>query len=458
MSLKNSMKKSIIKKIKSLHLPEFFKTVLPNGITVILIEKHELPLISCEILFRGGSVLDPLGKEGLAAITLAMLRKGTQHLTAQEFANELDSMGATCATEEYMESCLISYESMRSHWKKGLDLLADMLQHPIFEQHEIDKMLQQEIDGCRQAKDNPNAVMQNYYESFLFAGHPYGRSESGSEVSLPQIYRDDIVLYYEQYYQPQHMIIAVAGAFSTNETLDDINRKFQHWQPTNTILPAVTPPQRPSQSKVLLIDKPEEEQGYFSIGSIGVAFSNPDYVGIDIVENILGGSFTSWLNEALRINSGLTYEVDAFTYRHHLPGPFTIASYVHIDSVQKAIELSLEQLDRLHHSGINDRMLTAGKNYIKGQFPSSMETIDQLAGLFCDLECYGAGPEMINSYFDKLDDLTVDYINDIARKYFPYKDIVFAVAGPADKLRKDVEKFGPVEEIKMSDPGFYNFE
>lgn len=439
----------------TIRFPDFVKQTLPNGLTVLLWEDHRLPLLSFEILLKAGAVCDPPQKDGLSAITLALLRKGTKQRTATQFAEALDFAGGRYSVDPLLENGLLSLELLSTDQTLALDLLTDCLRHPVFPQSEFDKKIHQAIAGWRQAKDNPGNVIENYFNAFLFREHAYGRSELGDEICLANLSRTEICEFYDRNYAPNRLIFALAGDFSIPEMIAQIQERFGEWKAGADVLPEPMPAETVSHSRVLLVDKPDEQQVYFCLGNIGVAVNNPDHVAIDVVETLLGGRYTSWLNTALRIHDGLTYGATAYTNRHRLPGAFIIASDTDVRSVQRAIAICLEQLRRLHEEGIDAETLQSTKNFIRGQYPTTLETLDQIAGLACDLEFYGTGPQMINTYLDKLDALTVAEVNQVAQKYFPLDKLAFVFAGPAKKLRKLVDVYGPVEELKMNAPGFY---
>lgn len=439
----------------SLRFPEFVKHTLPNGMTVLLWEDHRLPLLALEVLLKIGATVDPPEKEGLAGITLSLLRKGTLQYSARQFAEALDCVGGRYSTDQAIDCGLISMEVLREDWKLGLTLLAQALRSPTFPKQEFDKKIEQAIAGWRQARDNPANVMEQYFNSFLFAGHPYARSELGTETSLANLAVAEVVDFHQRHYGPEQVILALAGDFTTSAVLAHIYDLFADWKPCGAPAPTLTPAEKLSHSRVLLVDKPDEQQAYFYLGNVGAAYNCPDYVGLDVLETTLGGRFTSWLNTALRIQGGLTYSATAFSSRHLLPGALIVASDTDVRSVGHAIEICLAQMRRLHDHQLDEATLQSTRNYLRGQYPSSLETLEQLAGLACDLEFYGVGREMVNTYFDQLAALTVADLERIARVYFPREAFAFVLAGPARKLRKIAAQFGPVEEIKMSDPHFY---
>jgi predicted Zn-dependent peptidase len=337
----------------------------------------------------------------------------------------------------------------------GLDLLSDVLLNPTFPQAEVDKMLKQRIDGLKQAKDQPQAVIQRYFERYLYDTHPYGRPVSGDENSLKNIARDDIASFYNAYYAPSQMILAAVGDFNTAEMETALREKFGQWPKKNAPTVSVPDPPDFKGKKLLLVDKPDATQTFYRIGNVGVSFTNPDWPQIDVIRTLLGGRFTSLLNSELRINSGLTYGASCFYDARKMRGPFVVATYTRNATTEQAIDMTLDILKRLHEKGITEEQLQSAKAYIKGQFPPEIETSDQLADWLTQLEFYGLDASYINNYFAKIDAMTRDDARRIIQRYFPLENLVFVLIGKTDEIKDVVKKYAPTMEVKaITDPGF----
>ena len=199
---------------QTLKLPPHEKVVLKNGLTLLLMEKHGVPIVSLAAIVKAGAVADPAGEEGLASVTAGLLRKGTAKRSAQKFAEDLDFIGGSFAADAGADFTSISGEFLTKDLDKGLDLFSDAVLHPAFAQAEVDKMLAQDIDGVKAAKDEAQSVALNYYYGYLFVKHPYARSDGGDELSLARIKRDAVAKFYEANYTPGNTILAVAGDFN----------------------------------------------------------------------------------------------------------------------------------------------------------------------------------------------------------------------------------------------------
>lgn len=438
-----------------LKLPPYKKTKLKNGLTLLLMEQHEVPLISVNLVLRAGSVADPAGKEGLASLTAGLLRKGTKTRTADQFSAELDFIGGQFGANASADSSAAFAEFMKKDMGKGLDLLADVLLNPTFPQDEVTKMLKQRVDSARAAKDQAQAVIGNYYNAYLFGAHPYGRPTGGDEKSLAGLTREDVAKFYDTYYTPGGTILGVAGDFNTAEMEKLLTDKFGAW-PAKAA-PAVSLPEPPpAQGKrLLLVDKPDSTQTYFYIGNIGITRTNADRVWVDVVNTLFGGRFTSMLNSELRIKSGLTYGARSFFTPRKVRGPFAIATYTRNATTEKAMDMALDILKRLHEKGITEEELKSVKSYIKGQFPPSIETTDQLARLLAELEFYGLDEREISGFYAKVDAMTLADAKRIVQQYFPLDNLVFVLVGKASEIEPVAKKYAPKMDTKsISQPGF----
>jgi zinc protease len=441
---------------QSIHIPSHEKVVFKNGLTVLLLEKRGVPIVNFAAIVKTGAAADPQGEEGLASITAQLLRKGTQKRTAQQFAADSDFTGGSVEADAGADFSTVQGEFLNKDLARGLDLFSDALLHPIFPQPEVDKLLAQSLDGVRAAKDDPRSVLGTYYNAYVFNGNGYGRTADGDEISLTRIHRDAIVKFYETYYAPGNIILAVAGDFQAADMQKKLEEVFGQW-PAKPVTPVKIPVLPPVKGKkLLLVDKPDATQTYFAIGNVATAAGDPDRVAIRLVNTIFGGRFTSQLNEALRVESGLTYgAMSAFDPRK-APGPFGIYSYTKNETTVQAIDMALQVLQKLHKQGITADELASAKSYIKGQFPPSIETSKQLAQIIAINEFYGLEDNEINDLEKRLDAVTPVIAQQVIQKHFPTDNLVFTLIGKSSDISTAVQKFAEKRDARgISEPGFW---
>ena len=441
---------------QKLQMPPHEKVVLKNGLTVLLLEKHSVPMISVAGIVKAGGLADPAGQEGLASTTAGLLRKGTKTRTAQQFAGDIDFIGGTFEADAGADYSSFAAEFLSKDTAKGFELVSDALLHPIFPHTEVDKLLAQSVDGVKAAKDSARDVIFEYYQGYLYNGKGYGRPTGGDETSLKRIQRDAIVKFYESYYTPGNTILAVAGDFNPTDMKKKIEEIFGAWPAK--VAPAVKEeaagPMR--GKKLLLVNKADATQTYFVIGNVGISATDPDRVAIEVVNTVFGSRFTSMLNEALRVESGLSYGATSFFSMQKEPGPFAMFSYTRNETTGKAIDLALEVLKKLHTSGITTDQLSSAKSYLKGQFPPMIETSGQLARLIVRHEFLGLDDSEVNQFEQRIDGVTPEMAKQAIAKHFPLENLAFVLVGKSSEVTPMVKKYAEKQDAKeISAPGFW---
>jgi predicted Zn-dependent peptidase len=438
-----------------LKLPPYKKVKLSNGMTLLLMEQHEVPVISFSFIVKAGSVADPSGKEGLAALTAELLRKGTKTRTADQLAAELDFIGGDLGARASYDYTNGTAEFIKKDINTGLNLLADVMLNPTFPQAEVTKLLKQRIDGLKAAKDQAQGVIGTYFAKYLYGDHPYGRPTQGDEKTLAGITRADVATFYQSWYAPANTTLAVAGDFHAAEMEKLITDKFGAWN-TKASAPVKVPDATPFQGKkLLLVDKPDSTQTFFMIGNTGIARNNQDRVHINVVNTLFGGRFTSMLNSELRIQTGLTYGARSTFDERKAKGPFAISTYTRNEKTEEAIDRTLAIAKRLHEKGFTEEELKSAKTYIKGVFPTSLETTDQLAATIAQLDYYGLDETDVNNLYAKIDAMTLADAQRIIKQYFPLDNLVFVLVGKASEIEKIAKKYAEKLDTKViTQPGF----
>jgi zinc protease len=441
---------------QKLRIPPHEKIVLRNGLTVLVMEKRGVPMVNVSVIVKTGAVADPLGEEGLASATADMLRKGTKTRTAQEFSADIDYIGGSFRAGTGADYATIDAEFMTKDLAKGLELVSDALLHPVFPQAEVDKLLAQSVDGVKEAKDSARNVIFDYYNGYLYNGKEYGRPTDGDESSLKKIQRDAIAKFYATYYTPGNTILAVAGDFDAGEMKKKIEEAFGGWEAK--VAPAVKAgAMTPAKGKkLLLVNKPDATQTYFVFGNVGISATDPDRVAVDVVNSVFGSQFTSMLNEALRVDSGLTYGATSFFAPQKEPGPFLIYSFTRNETTTQALDMALVVLKKLHTDGLTAEQLATAKSYLKGQFPPTIETSGELARLIASNEYFGLDDNEVNELEARIDAVTVETAKQAIAKHFPDENLVFVLVGKSADIAAGVKKYAEKQDMReISAPGFW---
>jgi predicted Zn-dependent peptidase len=435
-------------------LPPYTREILPNGTVVYLAPRTGVPLVSFRVLVKGGDESEPAQLAGLSATTAELLRRGTGQRTAAEIAEEIDGLGGVLNAGSDRQAAMVNAEFLKKDFDRGLAIVADTVLRPSFPAAEVTKTLARQADALKSLRDNPFAI-NSYFRSFFFGGgHPYGRVPD--EASLDRIRRDDILAQHKRMYVGRNLVVIVAGDVDAAAAKARVAEAFGA-APAGTAYQWTEdhPPARNSASRVLLIDKPDATQTYFIIAQPGVRRSTPDRVPLLLVNTLFGGRFTSMINDALRVSSGLTYGANCQVEYSRLTGALYINTYTRTDSTTQAIDMALDVLKRVHEKGITAEQLASAKAYVKGTYPPShLQTSDQIATALGEMELYGLGRDEVDEFFARVDAVTLDRANAVIRQYYRGDNLSFVLLGNAAKIREAAAKYGTVVERNIRQAGW----
>ena len=435
-------------------LPSYVKYKLGNGLTVYLMEQHSVPIIVVSAVFDAGAVKDG-ENQGLASLTAEALMFGTEKYTKQELESNLDFLGASVTTGAALESASLTASFLKKDQDKVFEMAGQVLMKPVFNEQEFAKRFARKKVELERAKESPGQVIGDYYSHYLYGNHPYGTAVGGTPKSIENIKVQDLKDFYQKNYTPDRACIAVAGDFDITNMKTQVAKYFGSWKTAKSTGGSIPPPAiNPQSQGILLIDKDNAIETRFLIGGKGLSRSNPDYIAVQVINTILGGRFTSWLNDALRVNAGLTYGANSSFIYNKLGGSFAISSYTRNATTIQAIDMALDVLNRLHTKGIDEETLLSAKNYIKGGFPPRYETIASKARLLTEMFIYGFDEKFINDFEKNVDAVTVEKAKDVINKYFPSKNLQFVLIGKASEIRDQVRKYGTLSEKNIKDQGF----
>lgn len=435
-------------------LPAFETARLPNGLTVYLMERHEVPLIAVRAVVKAGSVNDG-AQAGLASLTgNALLLGSTKHNKAA-IDQAFDFRGARISAGGEVEKSTLAADFARDDSGALLPLFAELLQEPGIDNAELDKLRTRKLLGLKQAKEAPRNVVASYFRSMLFGNAPYAIPDTGTESTLAALTRKDVQSFHQRYYRPDNTAIIVVGDFKVADMHATLTELFGKWAATG---PAPTAQQngavRADKARVWIVNKPDAIETTFLIGGPGIARNDPDYVPLQVLNTVLGGRFTSWLNDELRVNSGLTYGANSSFSTLSQTGTFAISSFTAAAKTEPALDLALKTYQRLWDKGIDEKTLKSAKAYVKGQYPPRFETSEQLAGLLGDMFAFNVGREQIDNFTRDVDSLTPARATELISKHFPRENLQMVLIGKAADVRKIAAKYGEVTELEIGADGF----
>lgn len=432
----------------SLRTPPIQRFNLSNGLPVVLMEKHEVPLVEVILQINTGTGVDPDGKTGLASLTMAMLLEGAGNRNALELADEIDFLGATLASAARLHTSRIGLHTPVARLEPALLLMADVARRPSFPAGELERQRRQRLTALAQAHDQPMVISGVSFSQALFSPeHPYGRLSRGDEKSLRSFTVEDCRRFYAEEVTPGNSTIIVVGDVQPDPLRRLLEKAFGDWRGSaRPNRPAWPVARQVEKRHVILVDKPGAAQSVVRIGRLGPTRLTEDYYALTVLNTILGGSFTSRLNQNLREQHGYSYGAGSrFDFRPY-PGPFVASSSVQTEVTDKALTEFMKELRGIH-GDIPDEELQRAKNYLALSYPGGFQTTSEIAGELAELVEYDLPDDYFNRYIERILSVTKAEVEAAARKHLDPDRVVIVVVGDRARTEAEVRKLelGPVQ-------------
>ena len=433
----------------ALPVPKSFK--LANGLTVMLVEQHNLPVVSANLVVLSGSEANPADKPGLASFTADMLDEGTTRRSTLQLAEDVAAIGASLSTSSTSDASGINVRTLKKNADAAFDLVADVALHSSFAAKELDRVRNNRLTQILQQRDNPNALASKVFNNALYgANHPYGFTELGTEESIKSITREDMLKFRQVGYVPENAALIVAGDLTENELRALAEKHFGKWsgKATGMTRPDV---QAATTRHILIVDKPGAPQTVLRIGHVGVSRANPDYVPIEVMNTGLGGLFSSRINMNLREKNGYTYGAGSVFQFRRGPGPFFTYSSVRTDVTAPAVHEIFNELERMRATDVSAEELKIAKDSFARSLPGLFETTGQAAQSVAQLFIYNLPLDYYRSLPAKIDAVTVADVRRVAGKYLLPDSMVIVAVGDRSKIEPELSKLnlGKIETRDM---------
>lgn len=429
-------------------IPHYEKTTLENGLTVYVMEQHEVPLVDIIMVNKAGAILDKKDY-GLANMTGDALRFGSGKRSKQDLEDLLAFHGANFSSRVSAESTSIRLSLAAKDTEQLLPIFSEIILEPSFNKDEFNKEKKRFVEQLKQSRERPRSIIRGAFNRMYFAQHPYGNPVSGDSTSVEKITLSQVKSFYKKNYVASNSAIIVVGDFNSKDMIKKITSLFSSWKKGSTknlSHPVFLPP---SKANVWLIDKSDAIETTFMFGGKGIAVNHPDSVAIQVINTIMGARFTSWLNDELRVNSGLTYGARSSFQSFSENGTFSISTFTKKETTFEALDLAIKTYQRIWDKGIDKKTLESAKAYVKGQFPPRYETGSQLASLLAKMWSQKLDDSFINDFQKNVDSLNVKKANKIAKENFPKDHWQFVLIGKADDIEEKAKNYGEVKRMDI---------
>jgi predicted Zn-dependent peptidase len=419
---------------KALTLPTVVTRSLPNGLTLLVVEQHELPLADFVLVVKNGGETDEPGKLGTATLATSLLKEGTTTRSSLQIADQEAFLGVDVFANSGWDATTVQLHTPTSQLDSALALFADVALHPAFPTNELERLRKNRLTSLLQVKDRAPEIANRAYAAIVFGSAAYGRPLTGDEASTNAIQQTDIRRFYETYFRPNNATLLVVGDVKPDDIERRIRALFGSWQRAAVPSASYGEPAAAKGTTIYLVDKPGAAQSSFRIGSVGVARSTSDYFPLSVMNTALGGSFTSRLNQTLRETKGYTYGAGSSFAMRRAAGPFTASAEVVAAKTDSALIEFMKELRAIRDT-IPTEELEKTKRYLQLQLPGRFETTGGIAGQLSQLITYDVPLGFYNSYTQQIAAVTQADVQRVARRYIDPDKLAIVIVGD----RKSIE-------------------
>ena len=435
-----------------LKLPAIQTLKLSNGIPVLFIETHKVPLVEVAVVLRAGAASDPKGKPGLANLTAEMLDRGAGGRSALDLSDAVDHLGAELSASAGWDATTVAVSVPSERLDQALAILADVVRRPTFPPEELERVRKELLTELLQWRDEPDAIARVAFARAVYGSHAYGRATEGSELSIRAAARPDLERFHESFFQPSGAAIVVAGDVTAASLQTLLEGAFGSWSGSVQRPAVVAPAAQVRGRSVWLVDVPDAPQSEIRIGRVGPPRSTPDYFPLVVANTLLGGSFTSRLNQNLREQHGYTYGAGSgFDFRLST-GPFFAAAAVQTDKTVAALAEFFKELEAIRKP-IAEEELARARNYLALRYPAGFETSGQLAGKLEQKLVYGLPDDYFATYMDRVQKVTAADVARVTTQYIDPRAVAVVVVGDRKKIEAGIRalNLGPLKVFSVDE-------
>ncbi|HKM89772.1 MAG TPA: pitrilysin family protein [Candidatus Acidoferrales bacterium] len=429
--------------------------LLPNGLEVFVVPRNRQPAVSITLLIPfAGSFFDPPGKTGLASLAAAVLPEGTTHRSAQEIAEAIDFVGGSLTTGAEGDAANVTVTVMKKDFLLAMDLLSDVVLHPIFQPQEVERKRRQTLSNLEVESVDPGYLTQVVSARVLYGLHPYGMPEDGTADSVKAIAPDDLHDFQKARYVPQGSFLSIAGDVTPDEAFAAAQKFLGDWA---GVAPAFTAPAIPAASsglRFVLVDKPDSVQTQIRASRAAIPRNSPDYLPLFVANRVFGGGENSRLNASIRQKKGLTYGAYSQLAGRARAGSLSAGLSTRTETTLEALHLLLDLMSQMSSGDVSPDELRFAKDYLAGAFPMQSETPEQVAGRILSLSLYGLPADYFQHYRENLQAVSAVQVKALAAQYFGASNLSIVMVGNVGAFREALKKAYPgarIEEVAVAD-------
>lgn len=433
-------------------VPQPVEKTLENGLRVIVVAKHDIPLVAARLMVKAGGAADPADRAGLAQLTSTVLTKGTKTKSAEQIARGVEALGATLQSNAGWDSTSIDLSVMASNLPKAMEFVADVARNATFAKDEFDRERAQALDALQVNLHQPRVVGGAVASRLIFGDTPYGHTLDGTPQSLEAIKREDLVKFHAANYRPENSVLVLAGDVKAEDAFKLAQSLFGTWKRGSATAAAAKKEEAKSaKGRIVVIDMPDAGQASVMVGRRGIRRTDPAYLRALVANSVLGGGYSARLNQEIRIKRGLSYGAgSSFSPRADV-GPFIARTETKNESAAEVAGIIVNEMNRLSTADVPETELVPRKAVLIGEFGQSLETTSGIVDEISALALHDLPLANINAYVPGVQAVSAEDVRKFATANAANENNVIIV-GDASKFLEPLQKqFDNVEVIKYDE-------
>jgi zinc protease len=431
---------------KPFEIPKPFETVLPNGLKVVVFEDKRLPLVSYRLAFKTGDINDPTDSTGLTSALTAMLNEGTKTRTSRQLAEEIERLGASISANAGDDNTIISASALSLYSSDVFRLMTDMVLNPTFPESELALYKKNAVENLKYQRSQPAFLANEQVSKILYGTHPYS-VVSPTAADVEKISREKLMAFRDKMLVPNNATLIVVGDVNRETLLKEINENFGGWK--KGTIESMKFPALPARTAatITVVDRPGSIQSNIVLGNLAIERNNPDYFPVLVMNQIIGAGPSSRLFMNLREKNGYTYGAYSSFDTRRLAGNFQSTAEVRTPVTGASLKEFFYELNRVRNEKATEKELRDAKSFLTGVFPLRAETQEGLTNLLVSQQLYDLPADYLQTYRDKINAVTLDEVERVAKKYISPDKIAIVIVGDAEEILPQVKTYSQKIEV-----------
>lgn len=432
-------------------LPSAQVRELPNGLKVVVIERHSLPLLTLRLVVKSGAEADPPDLGGTAQLVAGLLSQGTTRRSARQIAEAIDLMGGSIENAAEWDNSFVSLTVLSDHTQLAFDLLAEMARQPTFAPAEIERRRTQTLSALEVLRDDPAYMADAVFDVLVYSGTPYGHPLDGTEESVRRLTQHDLQTFHTQHYRPSNCILAAVGDITPSQAATLAEKFFGEWGKGQTPqrLPGVAAVT--SSRRIVVIDKPDAVQTEIRVGNLAIRRNSPDFYALTAANQILGGPAANRLFKALRSQQGLTYGASSDLVCQRGLGTWVAKTSTRTAETARSVRQVLDQMQRLRDHPVTDDELRTAQSYLVGHLALEFESSDNIASRVLELMVHDLPLDYWNRFPQNIQALKTEDLLTATRRYLDPERNIIVLVGSAAGFGRELSQLGTWEVVPLRD-------